>query len=90
MNLNSNWQLKIRDRVWKDVAKFPKKDQDRITEVIEKEISVNPYSGDIEKIKGEENSWRRRSGTYRIFYEIIPRDNTIYISRIERRTSKTY
>ena len=25
MNLNIGWQLKIRDRVWKDVAKFPKK-----------------------------------------------------------------
>ena len=67
MNLNADWQLKIRDRALKDTAKFPKKDQERITEVLEKEIGLNPYLGDIEKIKGEENSWRRRIGAYRIF-----------------------
>ena len=49
MSLNADWQLKIRDRVFKDIAKLPKKDKERIAEVIEKEISLNPYSGDIEK-----------------------------------------
>lgn len=90
MNLGSGWQLKIRDRVLKDVARFPKRDQMAIDEVIGDEIGTNPYLGDIEKMKGEENSWRRRVGNYRIFYEIIVRDKTIYIFRIERRTSKTY
>ena len=90
MNSNVNWQLKIRDRIWKDVAKFSEKDRERITKVIEKEIILNPYSGDIEKMKGEENSWRRRVGVYRIFYEIITQEKVIYIFRVERRTSKTY
>ena len=90
MNSNVNWQLKIRDRIWKDVVKFSGKDQERITKVIEKEIILNPYSGDIEKMKGEENSWRRRVGVYRIFYEIITQEKIIYIFRVERRTSKTY
>ena len=90
MSSNADWQLKIRDRVFKDIAKLPKKDKERIAEVIEKEISLNPYLGDIEKMKGEENSWRRRIGAYRIFYEIIPQERTIYIFRVERRTSKTY
>ena len=71
MNSNVNWQLKIRDRIWKDVAKFSEKDRERITKVIEKEIILNPYSGDIEKMKGEENSWRRRVGVYRISCVII-------------------
>ena len=90
MNSNVNWQLKIRDRIWKDVVKFSGKDQERITKVIENEIILNPYSGDIEKMKGEENSWRRRAGVYRIFYEIITQEKVIYIFRVERRTSKTY
>lgn len=90
MNLNANWQLKIRDKVWKNVAEFPKKDQERIENVIETEIGLNPYFGDINKIKGEENSWRRRIGAYRIFYEIIPREKIIYVFRVERRNSKTY
>lgn len=90
MNLNADWQLRIRDRIWKDVAKFPGKDRERIIRVIERGIIFNSYSGDIEKMKGEENSWRRRVGVYRIFYEVIAHEKIIYIFHIERRTSKTY
>ena len=90
MNLNIGWQLKIRNRVLKDTARFPKKDQEKIAEILEKEIILNPYFGDIEKMKGEDNSWRRRIGSYRIFYEIIPQEKIIYVFQIERRTSKTY
>jgi len=55
-----------------------------------RELVTNPYSGDFKKILGEENSWCRRIGAYRIFYEIIPQEKTIFVFRIERRTSKTY
>ena len=90
MSLNAGWKLKIREKVWKNLAKFPQKDKERIVEVIEKEIILNPYLGDIEKMKGEENSWRRRIGVYRLFYEIITPEKVIYIFRVERRASKTY
>lgn len=90
MSSNASWQLKIRDKVWKDIVKFPKKYQERIINAIENEIGTNPYFGDVEKMKGEENYWRRRIGAYRVFYEIIPYGKVIYIFRIERRTSSTY
>jgi len=51
---------------------------------------LNPFLGDIEKIKGEENIWRRRVGAYRIFCEIVSQDRIIYVFRVERRTSSTY
>jgi len=41
-------------------------------------------------MKGEENVWRRRVGAYRIFYELISKEKTINVFRVERRTSKTY
>lgn len=90
MILNAGWKLKIRDRIWKDLARIPRKDCESILEVIENEIISNPYSGDIEKMKGEDNSWRRRVGSYRIFYEVIVKEKAIYIFRIERRSSNTY
>ncbi|NCN95001.1 type II toxin-antitoxin system RelE/ParE family toxin [Candidatus Wolfebacteria bacterium] len=68
---------------------FPKKDQIYIATGL-KELTTNPYSGDTEKISGEENVWRRRIGAYRIFYEIISQEKVIRVFRIERRTSKTY
>jgi len=71
------------------LSRFPKKDQIYIAIGL-RELVTNPYSGDFKKILGEENSWRRRIGAYRIFYEIIPQEKTIFVFRIERRTSKTY
>jgi mRNA-degrading endonuclease RelE of RelBE toxin-antitoxin system len=54
------------------------------------EISENPYKGDIEKIKGEENIWRRRIGSYRILYEVSPSQKSISVFNIRRRTMSTY
>ena len=45
---------------------------------------------DIQKIKAEEDSWRRRVGSYRVFYEIISVENLIYVYEVKRRTSNTY
>ena len=89
MNLNKNWQLRVRKKVYKSLNKFPKKDSGKIIFTI-KQISVNPYYGDIQKMEGEKDVWRRRIGNYRIFYEIIHNEKVIYVFDIERRTSKTY
>jgi mRNA interferase RelE/StbE len=89
MNSSINWQLKIRDKTHKTLSRFPKKDQERLTVAIEG-LPTNPFIRDIEKMRGEENIWRRRIGAYRIFYEINLQEKVIYVFRIERRTSKTY
>jgi len=89
MNSNKNWRLRIRKKVYKVLNKFPEKDRIRLVKVVEG-LTPNPYAGDIEKIEDEENTWRRRVGAYRIFYEIRPLERVIYIFRVERRTSKTY
>lgn len=53
-------------------------------------MTVDPFIGDIEKMKGEENVWRRRVGSYRIFYEVLKDQKIIYINDLKRRTSNTY
>lgn len=62
-SLNKNWELKVDPRVYKEIKKFPKKYTEKIIEVIEF-LALDPYIGDIQKIKGEENIWRRTSKTY--------------------------
>lgn len=89
MNLNEGWQLRVRERVYKALSTFPEKDQNRILAAMEA-LPRNPFTGDIEKMKGEENIWRRRIGSYRIFYELISREKVIYVFYVERRTSKMY
>ena len=64
-----SWEVRLVKRAAKEIKRIPKKDAKRLLFVLE-ELAENPYQGDIEKIKGEENVWRRRIGNYRILYEI--------------------
>lgn len=89
VNSSINWELRIKNRVYKELSKLPLGKQGQITKVIDN-LPHNPFVGDIEKIEGEENIWRRRIGNYRIFYEIIYKDKMVYVFHIERRTSNTY
>jgi mRNA-degrading endonuclease RelE of RelBE toxin-antitoxin system len=89
MNSKENWVLKIDTDVYKDLSKISKDYAKKILVIIE-DLPSNPYFGDIEKIKGEKHLWRRRVGSYRIFYELYPDKNLIHVLWIERRTSKTY
>ena len=84
-----NWELRLRKRARKTLARFPKQDQRQISIAL-RTLSINPYAGDIEKIGGEKNTWRRRIGSYRILYEVYPKEKFIHIVQIRRRGSKTY
>ena len=88
-NLPRNWVLHVEPVVLKIVSRFPKNDISRLLEVINS-FPENPYFGDIDKMKGELNSWRRRVGSYRIFYKILVQEKIILVFHLERRTSKTY
>ncbi len=89
MNSKVNWALKINPDVYKDLSKFSKDYAKKILDIIEN-LPSNPYFGDIKKIKGEKHLWRRRIGSYRIFYELCLDKNLIYVLWVERRKSKTY
>lgn len=84
-----SWQLKIAKKVLKQMKRVPQKDAQRLLLVFE-ELSNNPYRGDIEKIEGEENTWRRRIGDYRIIYELLPKQRFISVVDVRRRTTTTY
>jgi len=81
--------LRIDERVYKDLHKVPKDYADKIIGVIES-FALDPYAGDIQKIKGERYVWRRRVGDYRVFYEIYPERKFISVFHVEIRSSKTY
>lgn len=89
MKSSKNWVLQIDPTVLKALKKFPPKDVRRIVVAIEN-LPANPYQGDIQKMRGEENVWRRRVGSYRFFYEILSEENTVHVFHVERRTTQTY
>lgn len=89
MSLSESWDLQIEPGVFKTLKKIPQRSAEMVLGVI-KLLPLNPYFGDIQKMRGEENSWRRRIGAYRIFYKIKIAEKIILVFRLERRASKTY
>ena len=89
MSLNTNWVLQIDPVVYKSLKKIPHDIVGRLLAVIN-DLLMDPFSGDIQKMKGEDNIWRKRVGSYRIRYEIIKEGKVVHVFRVERRTSKTY
>lgn len=84
-----NWIITIGAQAEKQLRKFPAKDYERIRRVINA-MEIDPFFGDVNKLSGVENVWRRRTGNYRILYQIDESRKLIYISDIKRRASNTY
>lgn len=84
-----NWDLQIDESVFKILKRIPWRRAGDILLLL-KLLPEDPYFGDIQKMKGEKNTWRRRIGSYRIFYKIKTIEKVILVFRVERRASKTY
>ena len=83
------WEVRKARRVEKQLRKISVSYRSRL-ELVMKNFKSNPFEGDIEKIKGEEDLWRRRVGAYRILYEIFPKEKVVLVADVRRRTSATY
>ena len=84
-----NWIVIVDSYAKKFLKRIPNRDSDRIRIAL-REFIFNPYCGDIEKMEGKDNIWRRRIGSYRIFYEVLESKGMVYVYEIKRRTSNTY
>ena len=89
MNWSMNWDVRVSKSVKKRVKRFYKKDCERVLQVLN-EFRINPWGGDITKMDGKDNLWRRRVGNYRIFYSIQVGARAVEVKEVERRTSSTY
>lgn len=89
MRSSKNWDLQIDPSVFRVLKKVSRREAGAILGII-KLLPADPYFGDIRKMKGGENVWRRRVGAFRVFYKIKVAEKVVLIFRLERRTSKTY
>ena len=89
MNSKKNWILQVDPSVFKYIKKIPRDDAERVLFIIQN-LPADPFYGDIQKMKGEQNTWRKRIGVYRIFYEVLNSEKIIHVFNIERRSSNTY
>ena len=83
------WTVIVAKPARKHFARFPAKDQVRIEAAL-RSMAADPFSGDIVKLEGGADRWRRRVGNYRIFFVADVAKTTVAVSAILRRTSTTY
>ena len=83
------WTVTVAKPAQKQTARFPAKDQAKIGAAV-RLMADGPFAGDVLKLEGEDIIWRRRVGSYRIFFAVDNAARTVAISAIIRRTSKTY
>ncbi len=85
------FHLKIEKRAIKEMKALFKNVQNRIKEKIRTNLSENPFptgDNDIKKIKGSQ-FYRLRVGEYRVFFDIDPEEEQVFILSIRHR-SKAY
>jgi mRNA interferase RelE/StbE len=83
------WNLTITGPAQKDFQRLPQKDRARVKAVLIA-MQVDPFQGDLKRLKGKPTAWRRRVGNYRIIYDLYFDERLIVVSAILRRTSTTY
>lgn len=83
------WKIHVARRAEKQLNHFPGKDRERILAALQM-MREDPFSGDIARLKGRPLAWRRRVGSYRIFFDLYPDQLLIEVVDISRRTSTTY
>lgn len=84
-----SWVVRVTKSAAREIGRFPKFDQARIHDALGS-FQTDPWQGDVAKIQGEDNLWRRRVGNYRIFYSVHTTVRVVMILEIARRTSTTY
>jgi mRNA-degrading endonuclease RelE of RelBE toxin-antitoxin system len=73
----------------KVLNRIPPRDLAHIYAAIE-EMKEDPLRGDVRKLHGDLEGFRRRVGDWRIFFDVNLRERQVVITDVERRTSTTY
>jgi hypothetical protein len=83
------WTATVAKPAQKQAAKFPVKDQQRIAATVPV-TEEDPFYGDVLKLEGAGNRWRRPGWQLSDFFSVDITLKTVHVSAIFRRASTTY
>jgi mRNA-degrading endonuclease RelE of RelBE toxin-antitoxin system len=86
-----NWDYEFTKDAENDLKKLPRHIQHRVARTLAS-MTGNPLQGDVKSLAGPEwkGVFRRRIGSYRMFFAINPATQKIIILRVLIRSEKTY
>lgn len=79
----AKYKILVRESVYKDTARIPKKHLQRIIKAIS-DLAEEPRPPQSRKLSGEEK-YRLRCGSYRVIYEIRDTELIISVVRVRHR-----
>lgn len=81
----ASYSVKIKNSAQKEILKLPNKElRDKVVSIINR-LYINPIPEESKKIKGSNNIYRIRQGTYRIVYQIYKNELLIMVIRVRHR-----
>jgi mRNA-degrading endonuclease RelE of RelBE toxin-antitoxin system len=83
------WFVALTAPAQKRLKRISPGDRARLLSVIEA-MKEDPLQGDVRKLHGGLEGFRRRVGDWRIFFDVYATESQVVITGIERRTSTTY
>ena len=83
------WGLVIGNRARRQLRRLTDAERYQINAAFS-EMRENPYRGDVQFLKGSDGALRRRTGDWRVFYDLEPQHKAIVVTAIKRRGSNTY
>jgi mRNA-degrading endonuclease RelE of RelBE toxin-antitoxin system len=83
------WGLVIGNRAERHLRRLTDPERHQIDAVF-LEMCHNPYLGDVQFIKGSDGAFRRRTGDWRILYDLEPEHKVIVVTAVKHRSSNTY
>jgi mRNA interferase RelE/StbE len=79
------WRIsKIANRARRAIESLSLEAQERILEKLDR-LQKDPFSGNVKKIKGQEDIFRLRSGSYRIYFRVVSSSRSIEILLFDHR-----
>ncbi len=67
----------------------PRPDVERLSATISS-LATEPRPHGVQKIRGQEKTYRVRSGDYRVTYDIYDQERVVLIAQVLRRNERTY
>lgn len=81
----ASYSVKIKNSAQKEIRKLPNKElRDKVVSIING-LYMNPVPDESKKIKGSNNIYRIRQGTYRVVYQIYKNELLILVIRVRHR-----
>ena len=83
------WKIAYGRKVPKSLARLPLDDHGRIVKALTA-MQDDPLHGDVQALRNQSTSYRRRVGNYRILFDLDLTSRTVLVHDVLRRSTTTY